>query len=62
MGAGTSGKPRPKKKKAPEKSGAFFFFHCHGPQMRAIQMTPPFYLQDNREPNWMAHTPVGHDS
>jgi len=30
--------------------------------MRAIQMTPPLHLQENREPNWMAHTPVGHDS
>jgi len=30
--------------------------------MRAIQMTPAFYFQDNRQPNWMAHTPVGHDT
>jgi hypothetical protein len=24
--------------------------------MRAIQMTPALYFQDDREPNWMAHT------
>ena len=30
--------------------------------MRAIQMTPALYLQDKRKPNWMAHTPVGHDN
>ena len=35
---------------------------CHGPQMRAIQMTPPLHLQDNRQLYWMAHTPVGHDN
>jgi len=30
--------------------------------MRATQMTPPLYFQNYREPDWMAHTPVGHDS
>jgi hypothetical protein len=30
--------------------------------MRAIQMTPAPCPQDDRKPNWMAHTPVGHDS
>jgi hypothetical protein len=29
---------------------------------RAIQLTPALHFRDNREPNWMAHTPVGHDS
>jgi hypothetical protein len=29
--------------------------------MRATQMTPPLRFQNIREPNWMAHTPVGHD-
>jgi len=29
---------------------------CHGPRLRAIQMTPAFWLQNSREPNWMAHT------
>jgi hypothetical protein len=29
--------------------------------MRAIQMTPALNIQNNRRPNWMAHTPVGHD-
>ena len=27
--------------------------------MRAIQMTPALFFQDCREPDWMAHTPVG---
>jgi len=42
--------------------------------MRAIQMTPELYFQNDREPNWMAHAEftlrprfartgvVGHDS
>jgi len=30
--------------------------------MRAIQMTPAICLQEIRNPNWMAHTPVGHDT
>jgi hypothetical protein len=30
--------------------------------MRATQMTPAFLFQKIREPNWMAHTPVGHDT
>jgi hypothetical protein len=36
--------------------------------MRAIQMTPALYFQNDREPNWMARShavatnPVGHDS
>jgi hypothetical protein len=30
--------------------------------MRATQMTPAFFFQKDRQPNWMAHTPVGHDS
>jgi len=30
--------------------------------MRAIQMTSAFRLQDDRQSNWMAHTPMGHDS
>jgi hypothetical protein len=30
--------------------------------MRAIQATPALHFQNNREPNWMAHTPVGHDN
>jgi hypothetical protein len=25
-------------------------------------MTPALFLQEGRGPNWMAHTPVGHDS
>jgi hypothetical protein len=29
--------------------------------MRAIQMTPALQLQEGREPDWMAHTPVGHE-
>jgi hypothetical protein len=29
--------------------------------MRAIQVTSALQFQNNREPNWMAHTPVGHD-
>ena len=29
--------------------------------MRATQMTPELHFQDDREPIWMAHTPVGHD-
>src|SRR5690242_15072263 len=35
---------------------------CHGPRMRATQMTSALHFQGNREPNWVAHTPVGHDS
>jgi len=34
---------------------------CHGPQMRAIQMMSALHFQGKRQPNWMAHTPVGHD-
>jgi len=30
--------------------------------MRAIQMTSVLLLQVDRQPNWMAHTPVGHDN
>jgi hypothetical protein len=30
--------------------------------MRAIQITPAFHFQNDRNPNWMAHTPVGHDN
>ena len=30
--------------------------------MRAIQMTTALQFQNHREPNWMAHTPVGHDN
>ena len=30
--------------------------------MRAIQMTPALLFQEYRNLNWMAHTPVGHDS
>ena len=37
------------------------FNTCHGPQMRAIQMTSAPNLQIGRDPNWMAHTPVGYD-
>jgi len=28
---------------------------------RATQMTPPLCFQKDRKPNWVAHTPVGHD-
>jgi len=30
--------------------------------MRAIQLMSALYFQNYREPNWMAHTPVGHDN
>jgi hypothetical protein len=33
---------------------------CHGPGIRAIQVLQ-LYLLKLRAPNWMAHTPVGHD-
>jgi hypothetical protein len=30
--------------------------------MRANQMMPAIQFQDFCQPNWLAHTPVGHDS
>jgi hypothetical protein len=30
--------------------------------MRATQMTPALHYQDHHKADWMAHTPVGHDS
>ena len=30
--------------------------------MRATQMTPALLFQNDRDCNWMAHTPVGHDT
>ena len=29
--------------------------------MRATQMTSVFRFQNERQPSWVAHTPVGHD-
>ena len=30
--------------------------------MRAVKLTPVLHFRVGHEPNWMAHTPVGHDS
>ena len=35
--------------------------HCHGPGILAIQVPQPKLPKGTRT-NWMAHTPVGHDT